>query len=141
MDRFPNTKVEHLAAICSDHRPLLFFFGNHLMTGRCGKKKRVNMFHFEEAWSNDPGCGELVKSCWEVPATMGSAISLLDKLDWCGQKLQRWGRDKFKSLGRDISGLKKDLDRLSSSHFRQDWLEANRVQKQLVSLLHKEEKY
>ena len=49
MDRFPNTKVKHLAAICSDHRPLLFSFGNHLMTDRCGKKKRVNRFHFEEA--------------------------------------------------------------------------------------------
>ncbi|KAL5546351.1 hypothetical protein UlMin_006038 [Ulmus minor] len=121
MDRFSNTKVEHLSAICSDHRLLLFSFGNHLMTDRCGKKKRVNRFHFEEAWSNDPGCSEL--------------------LDWCSRKLQRWGRDKFKSLGRDISGLKKDLDRLSSSHSRQDWLEANRVQNQLVSLLHKEEKY
>ncbi|KAL5572200.1 hypothetical protein UlMin_021797 [Ulmus minor] len=118
MDHFPNTKVEHLAAISSDHRPLLFSFGNHLVTDRCGKKKRVNRFHFEEAWSIDLGCGELVKSCWEVPATMGSAVSLLDKLDWCGRKLQRWGRDKFKSLGRDISGLKKDLDRLFSSHSR-----------------------
>ncbi|KAL5571808.1 hypothetical protein UlMin_021405 [Ulmus minor] len=141
MDRFPNTKVEHLAAICFDHRPLLFSFGNHLVADRCGKKKRVNRFHFEEAWSNDPGCGELVKSCWEVPATMSSADSLLDKLDWCGRKLQRWGRDKFKRLGKDISGLKKALDRLSSSHSRQDWEEANKVQKQLVSLLHKEEKY
>ncbi|KAL5544765.1 hypothetical protein UlMin_008549 [Ulmus minor] len=102
MDHFPNAKVEHLATICSDRRPLLFSFGNHLVADRCGRKKRVNRFHFEEAWSNDPGCGELVKSCWEVPATLGSADSLLDKLDWCGRKLQRWGRDKFKRLGKDI---------------------------------------
>ncbi|KAL5539622.1 hypothetical protein UlMin_042308 [Ulmus minor] len=120
MDRFPNTKVEHLTAICFDHRPLLFSFGNHLVADRCGRKKIVNRFHFEEAWSNDPGCGELVKSYWEVPATLGSADNLLDKLDY---------------------GLKKALDRLSSSHSRQDWEEANKVQKQLVSLVHKEEQY
>ncbi|KAL5540401.1 hypothetical protein UlMin_042424 [Ulmus minor] len=96
----------------------------------------VNKFHFEEAWSNDSGCGELIKSCWEVLATLGLANNLLDKLDWCGRKLHMWGSDKFKRLGKDISGLKKVLDKLSSSHSRQDWEEVN-----LVSLFHKEEQY
>ncbi|KAL5580291.1 hypothetical protein UlMin_012733 [Ulmus minor] len=52
-----------------------------------------------------------------------------------------WGRDKFKRLGKDINGLKKALDMLSFSHSRKDWEEANKVQKQLVSLFHKEEQY
>ncbi|KAL5570555.1 hypothetical protein UlMin_027130 [Ulmus minor] len=62
--------------------------------------------------------------------------------DWMlWQEVADVGQDKFKRLGKDISGLKKVLDRLSSSHSRQDWEEANKVQKELVSLLHKEEQY
>ncbi|KAL5551161.1 hypothetical protein UlMin_001337 [Ulmus minor] len=87
VDRFPNTKVEHLVALCSNHR------------------------------------------------------SLLGKLEWCGLKLQRWGRDKFKNLSKYINGLKKELSRLSSSHSNQDWEEANKMQKKLVSLMLKEEQF
>ncbi|KAL5568655.1 hypothetical protein UlMin_025230 [Ulmus minor] len=32
VDRFPNTKVEHLVALCSDHRLLLLYFGNRTMS-------------------------------------------------------------------------------------------------------------
>ncbi|KAL5571254.1 hypothetical protein UlMin_020851 [Ulmus minor] len=141
VNRFPNTTVEHLEAVCSDHRPLLFSFGLSQGIVRCGRKKRFNRFHFEEAWSNDPGCGEVISSCWEAPSVLGSAASLRDKLDWCGLKLQRWGRYNFKKLGSDIKLLRQKLSSLSSSHSVQDWEESNRLQKILVGLMHKEELY
>ncbi|KAL5555044.1 hypothetical protein UlMin_037280 [Ulmus minor] len=34
VDHFPNTKVEHLEALCSNHHPLLLSFGNRMMSER-----------------------------------------------------------------------------------------------------------
>ncbi|KAF4392611.1 hypothetical protein F8388_003031 [Cannabis sativa] len=48
----------------SDHRPLVVEMPIVAERERCGKVKRKSRFHFEEAWCEEPECGEIVERVW-----------------------------------------------------------------------------
>ncbi|KAL5555581.1 hypothetical protein UlMin_037817 [Ulmus minor] len=64
LETFPIHKVKHLDFLCSDHRPIMLAFGNSASGRKCGKVRRGSRFHFEHAWCEDPGCGDIINSSW-----------------------------------------------------------------------------
>ncbi|XP_058751474.1 uncharacterized protein LOC131624535 [Vicia villosa] len=58
-EQFPNTKVTHLPRHGSDHAAL------HISIEKEGdREERFYLFRFEEVWSKDPRCEDLVKQIW-----------------------------------------------------------------------------
>ena len=101
-------KVLHLEFLCSNHRSLLVCFDDRVARVKCGRRKRKSRFHFEEAWSDDPDCRDIVKGYWSHSLPCISMENLVDKLDFCGKNVLFWGRENFKSLNSDIAYLKKN---------------------------------
>ena len=83
LETFPDFSVKHLEFFCSDHKPLLLSFGNNASGSHYVKVKRVSRFHFEHAWCEDPGCGDIISSnlalqviwgflvCWIILIVVG----------------------------------------------------------------------
>ncbi|KAL5573703.1 hypothetical protein UlMin_023300 [Ulmus minor] len=84
LETFPDYSVKHQEFFCSDHKPLLLSFGNNASGNHCGKVKRVSCFHFEHAWCEDPGCGDIISSNWLRPLGDLGLTGLLDHIDSCG---------------------------------------------------------
>ena len=62
LEFFPEYKFNHLDFFYSDHTPILLSFGNNASRRCCGKVKRISCFHFEHAWCEDLGCGDIINS-------------------------------------------------------------------------------
>ena len=62
LDQFPQAKVVVLDWLCSDHRPILVCYQARDSTEKCGRITRNTRFHFEEAWSEDKHCAEIIEA-------------------------------------------------------------------------------
>ncbi|KAL5573276.1 hypothetical protein UlMin_022873 [Ulmus minor] len=126
MDAFPGSKVTHLNFWCFDHYPLLINLKSPILGIKCGKKKRRGRFHFEQAWSKDPECGEIITSSY---------------IEACSFSLSSWGRNKFRHLKKDIKALKDQIGCFSASLNPDAWLALKNNENKLNDLLLKEETY
>ncbi|XP_019198918.1 PREDICTED: uncharacterized protein LOC109192679 [Ipomoea nil] len=84
----------------SDHSAL--FLGIHDHSRQGGRRKRG--FHFEMAWLHDEGCRGVVETAWEDGRNMGFQDCIL----YCGDRLSRWGDDRFHKFGEQIMNLRKE---------------------------------
>ncbi|XP_058757744.1 uncharacterized protein LOC131630999 [Vicia villosa] len=64
LEKFPGSKVSHLPRFRSDHAAIQI---DILEKVPSEIPRRKYLFIFEEAWSKDPHCEELVKRCWREP--------------------------------------------------------------------------
>ncbi|KAL5555276.1 hypothetical protein UlMin_037512 [Ulmus minor] len=88
LETFPIHKVKHLDFFCSDHRPIMLAFGNNASGRKCGKVRRGSCFHFEHAWCEDPGCGDIINSSWLGSFGDLGISGLLDRIALCGKNLE-----------------------------------------------------
>lgn len=65
--RFLQVSVHVLAAVSSDHHPLLVDFQQKM--GDC--RSFMRGFKFEEGWKNDAAFLEIVRSAWEAEEDRG----------------------------------------------------------------------
>ncbi|KAL5555862.1 hypothetical protein UlMin_038098 [Ulmus minor] len=141
LETFPIHKVKHLDFFCSDHRPILLAFGNNASGRKCGKVRRGSRFHFEHAWCEDPGCGDIINSSWFGSSGDLGISGLLDRIALCGKKLEVWGKDRFRHLNKEKKSLQEKISRLFSLHDPDSWKILKECEKNLNSLLDKEERY
>ncbi|KAL5573316.1 hypothetical protein UlMin_022913 [Ulmus minor] len=109
MDAFPRSKVTHLNFWCSNHCPLLINLKSPILGIKCGKKKRRGRFHFEQAWSKDPECREIINSSWLGNGTSWSLKGIVNSIEVCGFSLSSWGRNKFRHLKEEIKAIKDQM--------------------------------
>ncbi|KAF4383478.1 hypothetical protein G4B88_000178 [Cannabis sativa] len=78
----------------SDHRALVIDIPVRLDGDKCGKSKRKNRFHFEEAWCHEEECTEIVDKMWQEWQGRGRPVSFRCKVNKCGKALQDWNKKK-----------------------------------------------
>ncbi|KAM6543985.1 hypothetical protein CsatB_008432 [Cannabis sativa] len=88
----------------SDHTPIF------LEPAPCVMSKPVVIFRYENAWSREPLCSQIVRSCWELNAT----LSLAEKTKLCLDTLLEWGRDLTGQFKKRLATSKKKLSCLKS---------------------------
>ncbi|XP_019176335.1 PREDICTED: uncharacterized protein LOC109171734 [Ipomoea nil] len=88
----------------SDHSAL--FLGILNLRERTGGGRRG--FRFEMAWLHDEGCRGVVETTW----TEGRDRGLQARIELCGNKLLRWGGDRFHKFEEQIKCLRKEQLRL-----------------------------
>ncbi|KAL5560010.1 hypothetical protein UlMin_036221 [Ulmus minor] len=126
MDLFPNSRVHHLNLWGSDHRPLLVELLQADEFSILGKSWKKGRFHFEEAWVEEAGCSHIIKEHWNSRSA-DSLEGVADKLRSCASDLEQWNLETFDRVDKQLS-----------SH---NWKEHQRLEKALVALRYKEERY
>ncbi|KAL5546787.1 hypothetical protein UlMin_006474 [Ulmus minor] len=103
--------------------------------------RRGSRFHFEHAWCEDPGCGDIINSSWLGSSGDLGISGLLDRIALCGKNLEVWGKDKFRHLTKEKKTLQEKISCLSSLHDSGSWKTLKECEKNLNSLLDTEERY
>ncbi|XP_019150209.1 PREDICTED: uncharacterized protein LOC109147024 [Ipomoea nil] len=97
-------RVVNLRTRKSDHSAL--FLGIHESFGRSGPGRRG--FRFEMAWLHDEGCRDVVEQSWQE----GRGQGLQNCIQYCGNRLTRWGGDRYHKYGKRINELTREQQRL-----------------------------
>ena len=76
------------------------------------KKKLKKIFRFEFMWFKDQRYEEVVKETWEEGLVTTFECVLNCCLDKCRSKLDAWNKTEFGHVGRKISSLQDQLERI-----------------------------
>ena len=103
---FPEAKVFHRSMAASDHCLLSLSF--KVRGARRGFKKR---FMFEEMWTRDEGCREVIEKAWD-PLNCNPDLLIQNRLSCCKEYLQDWNRRVFGNVNRVLKQKQKRLQQL-----------------------------
>ncbi|XP_019158838.1 PREDICTED: uncharacterized protein LOC109155671 [Ipomoea nil] len=98
-DIVPGARVINNLMRKSDHSALFLSVYGTLQNGGGGRRG----FRFEMAWLYDDGCRNVVEKSWEE----GRSEGIQDCITHCGNKLSRWGGDRYHKFGEKIRHLRK----------------------------------
>ena len=130
---FPETTVEHIMTEESDHQALLV---RALKTAPRRDGPRERAFRFEEAWTRHETYQEMFEEAWEATQTGDQGIAAVwQRLKGTTGAMQRWAREVFDSIRRQIAKLKGQLSdakvrALSTGHS----LEVREIEAQLKEI-------
>ncbi|XP_019166949.1 PREDICTED: uncharacterized protein LOC109162719 [Ipomoea nil] len=99
-ENVPDASVQNILTRQSDHSAL--FLGILNLRERTGGLKRG--FRFEMAWLHDEGCRDVVEKAWNE----GGGRGLQECISLCGNRLTRWGGERFHKFGERMRNLRKE---------------------------------
>ncbi|XP_019159684.1 PREDICTED: uncharacterized protein LOC109156288 [Ipomoea nil] len=99
-DRVVEASVLNMLTRKSDHSALFLGILNPRARGGGGGTRG---FSFEMAWLHDEGCRSVVEKTWNE----GRAMGLQDCTALCGNRLTKWGGDRFHKFGEQMMKLRK----------------------------------
>ena len=92
--QFPNSRVYHLHAVFSDHRPMRVELQS---VGRILRPRR-NRFQFEEMWMTHQGCEDTIRKAWELRQSGTPMFQVAKKIKACREELKKWSFEHFGSI-------------------------------------------
>uniref|UniRef100_A0A803PWX1 Reverse transcriptase domain-containing protein n=1 Tax=Cannabis sativa TaxID=3483 RepID=A0A803PWX1_CANSA len=139
--QFEGADVQLLDWWESDHRALVINIPVRVDGDKCGKAKRKNRFHFEEAWCQEEECTEIIDNMWKERQGRGRPVSFRCKINKCGKALQDWNKKKKARLNNEIAKTKKILHELTMQQQPGVWEAIQHMEDKLNGLLEKDEQY
>jgi hypothetical protein len=114
----PDFSLIHLPAINFDHNPISL----NTNTSSCYLPRP---FKFEEFWSNDPSCGQVIETAWQIFIPNYPALCLPKKLSNTKLALLKWNSLHFGNIHKKIKETLNLIDSVqqappSSSTFEQE---------------------
>jgi exonuclease III len=132
---FPEYSLLHIPAFSSDHHPILLnTSGSPLFLPR--------PFKFEEFWTKDPTCGQVIDAAWQVAVSGNPAFCLVKKLKHTKAALRRWNSLYFGNIQNRIKSTLISIDKVQCgpASLNSSVLESQ-LKLELEDLLVKEEIY
>lgn len=100
---FPEFSLLHIPATSSDHNPIfLDTSGSSLSSPR--------PFKFEEFWTKDPSCQEVIDAAWQIVVSGNPAFCLIKKLKHTKLALKRWNSLVFGNIQNKIKSSMHQID-------------------------------
>uniref|UniRef100_A0A803QIZ5 DUF4283 domain-containing protein n=1 Tax=Cannabis sativa TaxID=3483 RepID=A0A803QIZ5_CANSA len=99
LDFFPEVILSNLAITSSDHSPIFLD-----LTPACSRGP-VYRFRFENVWSHEPMCAEIVRDCWNTNGT----LSLSEKIKLCSVNLSNLGKTLTGNFTARLNASKKKM--------------------------------
>ncbi|KAF4386209.1 hypothetical protein F8388_016461 [Cannabis sativa] len=130
--QFEGADVQLLDWWESDHRALVIDIPVRVDGDKCGKTKRKNRFHFEEAWCQEEECTEIIDNMWKERQGRGRPVSFRCKINKCGKALQDWNKKKKARLNNEIAKTKKMLHEKVMGNGIRSLLELSSIQLMLI---------
>ncbi|KAF7802766.1 ribonuclease H [Senna tora] len=109
MQNFPDSWVNVLPVIASDHSPLV------VQTKRNMERPRRRQFQFEAMWLQHPQLKNIVHSAWNYQGTGLMAIQVQNKIQNVSKHLSRWHKENFGNLTHQISQTHQQVEKLQQS--------------------------
>ena len=109
--KFPTSRIHHLDAFHSDHKPLLLCSDSELKRFY----RKVRPFRFEAMWLKDNSCEGVVKDAWGDDSVGISAWSFNRKIYACQDNLREWNRKSFGHVRNLLQRKLADLKPLEES--------------------------
>ncbi|XP_031090853.1 uncharacterized protein LOC115995843 [Ipomoea triloba] len=125
--------VENLLTRTSNHSALFL----NLSSGVGRRSGMRGGFKFEMAWLLDEGCRGVVENAWQE----GRAGGLLHCLHHCGERLHRWGGDRFYNFGKQMKQLRDAQYRLRGLRDPVSLAEFSRLENLITQLEAEEDVY
>ncbi|KAL5569408.1 hypothetical protein UlMin_025983 [Ulmus minor] len=143
---FSNAQVTNLGFSHLDHRAVKVTLGSSWVWVRRnsskGGKRRFHRFHFEELWTRDEECREVISSAWGASGSLTWNPDIVDMLGMCAEKLDEWGFRKYGRIKREIDVLQQEIERKKSdSSFSSCVAEIEKLESELEGLLCQDEIY
>ncbi|XP_062103947.1 uncharacterized protein LOC133815077 [Humulus lupulus] len=126
---FPNSKLSNLETSPSDHNPIFLepiVVQNHFTHRH---------FRFENAWLKEPLCYQLVRDCWDSQ----EGKSFEEKLHFCAEKLNTWGRELTGNFRRRLRLCKQELEYLKRQRDSASIQRYDEVKRKLFDILDQRE--
>ena len=134
--RFPLSRIHHLDAFHSDHKPLLLCLDPKFK--RFYRKGRP--FRFEAIWLNDNSCEDVIRDSWDFRLQSGLVWGFTRKIMACQDNLKDWNRTTF---GHVRFALKRKMAELKEAEegdcYRIDPGQIQLLRKEIGSLQSREE--
>ncbi|XP_019179165.1 PREDICTED: uncharacterized protein LOC109174381 [Ipomoea nil] len=132
-DLVVDASVQNILTRKSDHSALFLGILN-LRERRDGLRRG---FRFEMAWLHDDGCRDVVERAWGEGRTRG----LQGCISVCGERLTRWGGDRFLKFGEQIMALRKEQLRFRGCTDQTSLAEFRRLEECLTRIELQEDTY
>lgn len=126
---FPSVKLYNMEGSPSDHSPILLEPKTNIL--RKGRRR----FRFENAWLTEPLCFQLVKDSWEA----NSEVDILQKIQFCGEELDVWGREVTGCFSKRIRECKAKLKQFRNGQDTDSISSYNEAKQQLYLILDQKE--
>ncbi|CAL8151990.1 unnamed protein product [Prunus armeniaca] len=107
LQHWGNFTSHHLVAFSSDHHPILIASDRPQGDKARGPRGR-RRFHFEEVWTTEVDCEEVVRQSWQ------NAVSPLSNIANCASNLSRWCAEKGGQVPKKVKELRRRLASLQS---------------------------
>ncbi|CAB4262986.1 unnamed protein product [Prunus armeniaca] len=107
LQHWGNFTSHHLVAFSSDHHPILIASDGPQGDKARGPRGR-RRFQFEEVWTTEVDCEEVVRQSWQ------NAVSPLSNIDNCASNLSRWCAEKGGQVPKKVKELQLRLASLQS---------------------------
>uniref|UniRef100_A0A2N9IE82 Reverse transcriptase domain-containing protein n=1 Tax=Fagus sylvatica TaxID=28930 RepID=A0A2N9IE82_FAGSY len=119
--RFPLARVHHLDVRWSDHKPLWVSTNPMIRSTR-------KPFRFEEVWTSDQGCEEVVAKAWKKSVNGVPMFSVWEKIHTCRRELRSWSKHNFGNIKNKIKEIENQLQQAEEASMQgrdhhQVWLE------------------
>ncbi|XP_062088399.1 uncharacterized protein LOC133794966 [Humulus lupulus] len=88
-DSFTSASLTHLDFNHSDHRALLLTLQDETGSDLLRNRKRPR-FKFENIWSNESECKEIIKKCWKPFSSSSSLLATMSNIQACSTNLSTW---------------------------------------------------
>ena len=108
---FPSTRVHHLDAFHSDHKPLLLCTNSEFK--HFYRKGRP--FRFEAMWIKEESCESVVRDSCGVSNEASLVMSFNKKIFVCQEKLNEWNRSTFGHVRNTLTKKLKELQLVEES--------------------------
>ena len=113
LELFDNTFVQHIQTSESDHCALLLRTQRSVWDHDCSRNKP---FRFENAWTRHERYEEVVVESWQPQAN--DLAGVYDALNSVRQKLQKWSREEFGSVQKQLKAMRHRLERVRAASLR-----------------------
>jgi hypothetical protein len=131
---FLGAKLKHLTMMSSDHFLILL---NHEAEESGALARRI--LRYEIMWERDASLMDEIKRAWEscMPATdLGDVNRTLHNVMG---SLKRWSFDTFGAISKELDGTRAKIEDLSQQGVVKNQEEIDRLSKQMVEILYREE--
>jgi hypothetical protein len=121
---------------CSDHNPILLVFGTN-NDFRDDKKTKNQLKRFENIWTQDPDCLQIIKSAWEE-----GEDEIHIRLNSVMNTVHNWGKDTHGNIPTEIKAIETKIQKLRTAIPNEDIMnQIHQLETKLESLLQKEEQW
>ncbi|KAL5537575.1 hypothetical protein UlMin_045802 [Ulmus minor] len=140
---FPEAQVTNLSFYHSDHKAIKMVLGQSwVWVKKAAGRGRKRRFHFEEIWTTDEACRDVVSSAWNEGKIYHGPLGIPNRLKFCATKTDEWGFAKFGNLKKNINKLQKDIElKKTDSSYGSNVAVIQDMEASLESLLNQDEIY